>query len=173
MQAKLSVVALSVAAAFTLSACGNKEEPKPAPAPAAAAPAAPVAPPPKPEITVKLGHVAPMTGPQAHLGKDNENGARLAIDELNEAGVEIGGKKVKLELVSEDDQADAKTATTVAQRLIDGTRTRLVVGMNLPMVLRAISYRAEPLDTLVMRALTGASQAVMQVLPSDGAPSAN
>ena len=65
------------------------------------------------------------------------------------------------------------TPCNVAQRLIDGTRTRLVVGMNLPMVLRAISYRAEPLDTLVMRALTGASQAVMQVLPSDGAPSAN
>jgi branched-chain amino acid transport system substrate-binding protein len=55
--------------------------------------------------------MAPQTGSIAHLGKDNENGARLAIDELNQAGVEIGGKKVKLELVSEDDQADAKTYT--------------------------------------------------------------
>jgi hypothetical protein len=67
MRTKLSVVALSVAAAFALSACGQKEEPKPA-----ATPATPAG---KPEVVVKLGHVAPMTGPQAHLGKDNENGA--------------------------------------------------------------------------------------------------
>ena len=65
MQAKLSVVALSIATVFALGACGQKEEPKPV-----AAPAAPAAPAPKPEITVKLGHVAPMTGPQAHLGNE-------------------------------------------------------------------------------------------------------
>jgi branched-chain amino acid transport system substrate-binding protein len=74
MQAKLSAIALTVATAFALSGCGQKEEPK------AAAPAAPAA---KPEVVVKLGHVAPMTGPQAHLGKDNENGAVLAVEELN------------------------------------------------------------------------------------------
>ena len=67
MQAKLSLVALSVAAAFVLSACGQKEAPKPV-----AAPAAPGAPAAKPEVIVKLGHVEPMTGPQAHLGKDND-----------------------------------------------------------------------------------------------------
>ena len=72
MQAKLSVVALSVVAAFALSACGEKE------APPVAAPAAPAAPVAKPEVVVKLGHVAPLTGPQAHLGKDNENAARMA-----------------------------------------------------------------------------------------------
>ncbi|UCV11968.1 branched-chain amino acid ABC transporter substrate-binding protein [Dechloromonas denitrificans] len=111
MQAKISVVALSVAAAFALSACGQKEEPKPA-----AAPAAPAA---KPEMVVKLGHVAPMTGPQAHLGKDNENGARLAIEELNAKGLEIGGAKVKFELLGEDDQADPKQGSIVAQKLVD------------------------------------------------------
>ncbi|MFN7724411.1 MAG: ABC transporter substrate-binding protein, partial [Rubrivivax sp.] len=45
---------------------------------------------------VKIGHVGPTSGAIAHLGKDNENGARMAIDELNAKGVTIGGKKVKL-----------------------------------------------------------------------------
>jgi branched-chain amino acid transport system substrate-binding protein len=113
MQAKLSVVALSVAAALAMTACGKKEEPKPAAAPAAPAPAA------KPVIVVKLGHVAPMTGPQAHLGKDNENGARLAIEELNAQGLEIGGAKASFELLAEDDQADPKQGSIVAQKLVD------------------------------------------------------
>lgn len=112
--AKLSVVACSVAAVFTLAACGKKEEPKPA-----AAPAVPAASAPKPEVIVKLGHVAPMTGPQAHLGKDNENGAVLAVEELNAKGLEIGGAKVKFELLNEDDQSDPKQGTIVAQKLVD------------------------------------------------------
>jgi branched-chain amino acid transport system substrate-binding protein len=68
---------------------------------------------------VKIGQASPLTGPQAHLGKDNENGARLALDEINAAGLTLGGKKVVLELKSEDDAADPKTATTVAQKLVD------------------------------------------------------
>ncbi len=68
---------------------------------------------------VKIGQASPLTGPQAHLGKDNENGARLALDEINAAGLTLGGKKVVLELESEDDAADPKTATTVAQKLVD------------------------------------------------------
>ncbi|MCE1241354.1 MAG: branched-chain amino acid ABC transporter substrate-binding protein [Azonexaceae bacterium] len=121
MHAKLSVVALSVAAAFTLAACGDKE------APPVAAPAAPAA---KPEIVVKLGHVAPMTGPQAHLGKDNENGAVLAIEELNAQGLEIDGAKVKFELLAEDDQADPKQGTIVAQKLVDAKVNGVVGHLN-------------------------------------------
>jgi len=68
---------------------------------------------------IKIGSVAPLTGPQAHLGKDNENGARLAVDEINAAGLTLGGKKMHIDLLSEDDQADPKTATTVAQKLVD------------------------------------------------------
>ncbi len=71
------------------------------------------------EMIVKIGSVAPLTGPQAHLGKDNDNGARLAIDEANAAGVTLGGKKVKFELMGEDDMADPRTATIVAQKLVD------------------------------------------------------
>ena len=52
---------------------------------------------------VRIGHVAPISGAQAHYGKDNENGSRMAIEELNAQGVEIGGKKVKFELLAEDD----------------------------------------------------------------------
>ena len=120
--ARLTLIAAAVA---TLAACGKKEE---TPAAGAAAPAA--APAAEALPVIKIGHVAPLTGSIAHLGKDNENGARLAIDELNEAGVEIGGKKVKLELVSEDDQADAKTATTVAQRLVDAKVAGVVGHLN-------------------------------------------
>lgn len=125
MQAKLSVVALSVAAAFALAACGPKEEPKPV-----AAPAAPAAPAAKPEIVVKLGHAAPMTGPQAHLGKDNENGAALAIEELNAKGLEIGGAKVKFELLAEDDQADPKQGSIVAQKLVDAKVNGVIGHLN-------------------------------------------
>lgn len=55
------------------------------------------------------------------------------------------------------------TPCNVAQRLIDGVRARLVTGVNLPMLLRAVSYRAEPLDAVVNRAVVGGTQGVMQV----------
>ena len=68
---------------------------------------------------VRIGQVSPLTGPQAHLGRVNDNGARLALDEINAQGLVIGGNKITLELKSEDDGADPKTATTVAQKLVD------------------------------------------------------
>lgn len=71
------------------------------------------------EMVVKIGNAAPLTGNIAHLGKDSENGARLAVEEYNAKGITIGGKKVKFELVGEDDQADPKTGNIVAQRLVD------------------------------------------------------
>lgn len=71
------------------------------------------------DLLVKIGHAGPTTGPIGHIGKDGENGARLAIEDANAKGLVIGGQKVKFELVGEDDQADPKTATIVAQRLVD------------------------------------------------------
>lgn len=68
---------------------------------------------------VKIGHVAAVTGPVAYFGKDTENGARLAIENLNARGVVIGGKKVRFELVAEDDAGEPRQATTVAQKLVD------------------------------------------------------
>ena len=68
---------------------------------------------------IKIGHVGPISGPSAHLGKDNENGAKLAIEELNAKGTMINGKKVTFQLVTEDDGADPKQGTAVAQKLVD------------------------------------------------------
>ena len=68
---------------------------------------------------VKIGFASPLTGPQAHYGQDNLNGARMAIEELNAAKMRIGGKAVRFELLVEDDQADPRTGTVVAQRLVD------------------------------------------------------
>jgi branched-chain amino acid transport system substrate-binding protein len=108
----LAISAMSVA---MLAACGKKEEaPTPAPAPAAAPPAPPAQP-----SVVKIGHVGPVSGAIAHLGKDNENGARMAIEELNARGVTIGGTKVTFELLAEDDAADPKQGTAAAQKLVD------------------------------------------------------
>ena len=101
MRFTAKTISLAVASALIVFGCG-KEAPPPPPPKAEQPPA----PPPKPTLTVKIGHSSPLTGPQAHLGKDNENGARLAIEDLNKKGVMIGGKKVKLELVAEDDAAD-------------------------------------------------------------------
>lgn len=102
MKSRFLAQLLVVALGLSLAACGKKPE--------TAADG---------ELMIKIGSVSPLTGPQSHLGKDNENGARLAVDELNATGVMIGGKKARIELLSEDDAADPKTATIVAQRLID------------------------------------------------------
>jgi branched-chain amino acid transport system substrate-binding protein len=79
---------------------------------------------------VKIGHVGPLTGAIAHLGKDNENGARLAVEEINAAGLKIDGKAVKLQLVTEDDAGDPKTGTAVAQKLVDAKVVGIVGHLN-------------------------------------------
>jgi len=71
------------------------------------------------EQVVTIGHVGPLTGPSAHLGKDMENGAKMAIDELNAKGVTLDGKKVKFVLQGEDDASDPKQGTAAAQKLVD------------------------------------------------------
>lgn len=93
---------------------------------------------------VKIGHVGPISGPIAHLGKDNENGAKMAIEELNAKGFKIDGKVVKFVLVAEDDGGDPKQGTTVAQKLVDakvnGVIGHLNSGTTVPA--SAIYYRA-------------------------------
>ena len=112
---------VSALALAVMYGCG-KEAPPPPPAPKAEAPK------PAPEVvTVRIGSASPLTGPQAHIGIDIKNGVQLAIDDLNAAGVEIGGKKVKFELLAEDDEANPTKATTVAQKLADA-KVAAVVG---------------------------------------------
>jgi branched-chain amino acid transport system substrate-binding protein len=79
---------------------------------------------------IKIGSVAPLTGPQAHLGRDNSNGAQLAIDEANARAVIIGGHKITFELVTEDDGADPKTASIVAQKLVDANVKGVIGHLN-------------------------------------------
>ena len=68
---------------------------------------------------VPIGFAGPLTGPSSNYGKDLEMGVRLAIDEVNAAHIQIGGKPLELTLDSQDDGADPKTAVQVAQRLVD------------------------------------------------------
>ncbi len=121
MNAKtITPVLTLIAAAALLVACGKKED--------AAVPAASSAP--AAAVVVKIGHIAPLSGAIAHLGKDNENGARMAIDELNSAGVMLDGKKITLELVTEDDAADPKQGTAVAQKLVDAKVSGVIGHLN-------------------------------------------
>ena len=110
----VSPLALPLLAALILGACGKKEE-APAQSPA-----------PQPLI-VKIGQAAPLTGPQAAIGKDNENGARLAVEDANAAKIRIDGRDLRFELMSEDDQADPRQGTLVAQKFVDA-RVNAVIG---------------------------------------------
>ena len=121
MHAPMKLVSLSVLTAVAMMGCGKEAPPPPPPV---------QAPPPPPAMVIKIGSVAPLTGGIAHLGKDNENGVRLAIDEANAAGISIGGQKVKFEIMAEDDQADPKVGNTVAQKLVDAKVAGIVGHLN-------------------------------------------
>jgi branched-chain amino acid transport system substrate-binding protein len=120
-----------IAAALSVSYGCGKEEPKKADAPkaAAAAPADDV-------VVVKIGVAGPLTGGIAHLGKDDENGAHLSIDEHTDRKLKIGGKTIKFEMMSEDDQADPKMGPTIAQKFADahvaGVAGHLNSGVSIP-----------------------------------------
>ncbi len=79
---------------------------------------------------IKIAHVGPLSGPNAHMGKDNENGARMAIEELNAKGFQIAGKPVKFELQGEDDASDPKQATSVATKLVDAKVAAVIGHLN-------------------------------------------
>ena len=113
-------LALAVALALGVAACGQKEEPKKADA----KPAAPAG------VTVTIAHAGPLTGSIAHLGKDDENGVALAIAQANDKKLVIDGKPVTFKMMSEDDQADPKTGTTVAQKLVDAKVAAVVGHLN-------------------------------------------
>lgn len=82
------------------------------------------------ETVVKVGVVTSLTGNATHLGKDEENGVRMAVDDINREGIVVGSQRIRLELVSEDDAGDPRTATTVAQRLVDEGVVAVVGHMN-------------------------------------------
>lgn len=81
--------------------------------------------------------------------------ARIAMEQLTHSQ-QVTGVLVLTDIFG-------ATPSNVAQKLVDGVRSRLVTGVNLPMLLRSVSYRHEPLEALVTRAVTGGTQGVMQV----------
>jgi branched-chain amino acid transport system substrate-binding protein len=101
--------------------CG-KEEPKVEPA----KPAAPA----EPTVVVKIAHAGPLTKKTPHLGKDDENGVALAIDQTNAKKIKIDGKLLKLEMISKDDEGDPKVGTTIAQQLVDAKVAAVIGHLN-------------------------------------------
>ena len=126
--------AVTIAAAVALLAACSKKNDGEAGNGASAVPAA--AAPSSNATVVRIGHAAPLTGGIAHLGKDNENGARLAVEEINAQGLTIDGHRIQLELDAQDDAADPKTGTQVAQKLVDdhvvGVVGHLNSGVSIP-----------------------------------------
>src|SRR5258706_2665892 len=110
----------AVALALGVAACGPKEEEKKR-TPAPGAPAG---------VTVKIAHAGPLTGWIAHLGKDDENGVALAVSQANDKKITIDGKPVTFQMMSEDDQADPKVGTTVAQKLVDSKVAEVIGHLN-------------------------------------------
>lgn len=120
---KYKLLTLAVASALALTACGKKDE---AAAPAAASGAAAEV----GSAVVKIGFAAPLTGPQAHYGEEYKNGVTLAIEDANAEKPQLGGKPVTFELVTQDDQADPKTATQLAQKFVDDKISGIVGHFN-------------------------------------------
>lgn len=95
---------------------------------ASAAPAAPAAPgTADAPLVVRIAHAGPVSGPIASLGKDEENGVRMALDDLNAKGLEIGGRKLRWKLEAGDDGGDPGQAVALARRLCD-KKVAAVVG---------------------------------------------
>lgn len=109
-----------LSAVLLVAACGKQEE--------AAKPATPAAG--SGATVIKIGHAAPLTGGIAHLGKDNEAGVRLAIDEANAKGLTIGGAKVQFEMLSEDDEGKPDKGPIIAQKFADAKVAGVVGHLN-------------------------------------------
>ncbi len=122
----LTLVAIAIIGVYGCS----KEEPKQAAAPKTETAAAPAPAPAEQPITVTIGHAGPLTGGIAHLGKDDENGVHLAVDEANAKKIKLGGKTVNFVMMSEDDQADPKLGPTIAQKFVDAKVAGVVGHLN-------------------------------------------
>ncbi len=94
--------------------------------------------------------VQPNVSPEETLGA-----ARISLAQLGDAPG-VNGVLVLTDIFG-------ATPCNVAQKLVDGTRSKLIAGVNLPMLLRSVSYRHEPLDALATRAVAGGTQGVMLV----------
>jgi branched-chain amino acid transport system substrate-binding protein len=105
MRFPVAILHVAIVAALALAGCGKQVADKATSS--------------NDEVIVKIGVASPLTGPQSHIGQDIKNGVQLAAEDINASGLVIGGKKVKFEILAEDDEANPTKATTVAQKLVD------------------------------------------------------
>jgi branched-chain amino acid transport system substrate-binding protein len=90
--------------------------------------------------TIRIGVAQPLSGPLGPLGQDMLNGVQMAVDEINQAGLKVDGKTVRLEVVSADDKANADEGKLAAQKLIDAGVVAVVGHLN-----SGVSIAAAPL----------------------------
>ncbi|HEY5530454.1 MAG TPA: ABC transporter substrate-binding protein [Candidatus Anoxymicrobiaceae bacterium] len=79
----------------------------------------------------KIGLIEEITGSMPAVGKSGETAARLAVKKINDAGgIEVGGKKYKIELVVEDSASEPTKAAAAATKLIEKDGVLAIVGPN-------------------------------------------
>lgn len=76
---------------------------------------------------VKIGYSGPLSGGAAQYGKNTLDGMKFAIDELNDSGFEVAGKKVKFEVVALDDKYNPAETGINFQRLVQEHKTPAVM----------------------------------------------
>ena len=109
---------------LSLSACDKPAEEPPKPAPTTA-PAPPTGP-----LVVKIGSASPLTGSQAHIGTDILWGVKIGVEDVNAANMQVNGRKLVLELIEKDDEADPTKAANIAQQLVDAKVVAVVGHFN-------------------------------------------
>lgn len=131
---QFKLVVGAVVVAFTITGCGKDDSG--AGVQTAGSPGDEVA-------IVKIGHAAPLTGAIAHLGKDNENGVKLALDEANAKGLVIGGRKIRFEMLSEDDEGKPDKGPIIAQKFADAGVVGVVGHLNSGVTIPAASVYSQ------------------------------
>ena len=76
---------------------------------------------------VKIGYSGPLSGGAALYGKNVLDGMQMAVNEINAAGLEVGGKKYKREIVALDDKYNPSETANNAQRLVQEHKTPAIL----------------------------------------------
>ncbi|MBF0467439.1 MAG: ABC transporter substrate-binding protein [Desulfamplus sp.] len=83
------------------------------------------------EETIKIGFNIPLTGEIPKVGEESKFAGQMLLDEVNaKGGLDVGGKKYKLEFIYEDNESKAESAVAVALKLIERDQVLAMVGPN-------------------------------------------
>lgn len=114
----LAVLSIMFALIFSLAACNSSEKTDTGGTDSKAVPG---------EGTINIGYTGPLSGPAAFYGERTLNGVQMAAEEINKAGgVEVNGKKYKLNIVSLDDKYLPNEAGGNAKRLMQENKTPII-----------------------------------------------